>query len=318
VADGVSRQRITDEVVTILAKDLTLAWYNFKAATHPHPEDDDNKEDATVARMAPETVAYNGCVTELEEAEHKSEKILEEAIVDELCQVVGEQGANCVTPPKTRTSQSPRSTEVWFNNTPTVSTFYPDYDDDVFQVGDQVEGLLSDGHWYRARIQTVHENGTFTLAFDNEALSSPPLPSKRVRHAITNENLKENYRSSVDSSASAEEPFSKRSSFNEPARFHFLSEQSLQAAEPVEVAAAEPTEVANVQRDDRTSASQSDKRPKRTNSLSAEARRQSVSRLLQMPARRASQRPTSASRKNSVSSVKAAPKVASSSRRKMT
>lgn len=44
MADGVSRQRITDEVVTILAKDLTLAWYNFKAATHPHPEDDDNKE----------------------------------------------------------------------------------------------------------------------------------------------------------------------------------------------------------------------------------------------------------------------------------
>merc|ERR1711972_1002321 len=97
-----------------------------------------------------------------------------------------------------------------------------------------------------------------------------------------------------------------------------LSEQSQQSEEAVELAAAEPTEVANVKRDGRTSASQSDKRPKRTNSLSAEARRESVSRLLQMPARRAPQRPTSASRVNSVSSVKAAPKVASSSRRKMT
>lgn len=44
MANGVSHQGVTDEVVAVLAKDLTLAWYNLEAAAHPYPEGDDNKK----------------------------------------------------------------------------------------------------------------------------------------------------------------------------------------------------------------------------------------------------------------------------------
>ena len=44
MTDGVTHQRVADEVVAVLTEDLALAGNDLEATAHPQPESDDDDE----------------------------------------------------------------------------------------------------------------------------------------------------------------------------------------------------------------------------------------------------------------------------------